>query len=67
MRLGKPADLFLPTKIVTVLTFLYTGRKKSLFLCTFEMCKKNIELGVKKYRLLIFNLVPMDEGYCVSS
>ena len=37
MRLGKPADLFLPTKIVTVLTFLYTGRKKSLFLCTFAL------------------------------
>ena len=45
MRLGKPADLFLPTKIVTVLTFLYTGRKKSLFLCTFAVILYNTEMS----------------------
>ncbi|MDD6778211.1 MAG: hypothetical protein PUD91_04155, partial [Bacteroidales bacterium] len=32
LRLGKPADLFFTTKIVSVLIFfLFTGRKKSLF------------------------------------
>lgn len=35
MRMGKPYDLVFTTKIVAVLTFLFTGRKKSVFLYTF--------------------------------
>ena len=40
MRMGKPYDLVFTTKIVAVLTFLFTGRKKSVFLYTFvfKMC-----------------------------
>ena len=33
--MGKPYDLVFTTKIVAVLTFLFTGRKKSVFLYTF--------------------------------
>ena len=36
MRMGKPYDLVFTTKIVAVLTFLFTGRKKSVFLYTFD-------------------------------
>jgi len=37
MRMGKPYDLVFTTKIVAVLTFLFTGRKKSVFLYTFAI------------------------------
>ena len=39
MRLGKPQDLFLPTKIVAVFTFLCTGRKNRGFLYIFAANK----------------------------
>ena len=39
MRMGKPYDLVFTTKIVAVLTFLFTGRKKSVFLYTFALSK----------------------------
>lgn len=32
---GQPTDLIFPVKIVAVVTFFYTGRKKSLFLYNF--------------------------------
>jgi len=40
--MGKPYDLVFTTKIVAVLTFLFTGRKKSVFLYTFA---KRIKIG----------------------
>lgn len=39
MRMGKPCDLVFTTKIVAVLTFLSTGRKKSVFLYTFALLR----------------------------
>ena len=35
MRTGTPCDLVFTTKIVTIFTFLSTGRKKICFLYTF--------------------------------
>ena len=34
MRMGKPCDLVFTTKIIAGLTFLFTGRKKTVFYIT---------------------------------
>ena len=50
MRMGKPYDLVFTTKIVAVLTFLFTGRKKSVFLYTFVYCY----VGALLYNSVVF-------------
>lgn len=54
MRMGKTYDLVFTTKIVAVLTFLSTGRKKYVFLYTFAMWKEKLGgylIDVSKYVL----------------
>ena len=48
MRRGKPYDLVFTTKIVAVLTFLFTGRKKSVFLYNFALTNQVAHNGMYK-------------------
>ena len=63
MRMGKPYDLVFTTKIVAVLTFLFTGRKKSVFLYTFVIFAQSslFELmsGIKDLDILLSNMEPV--------
>ena len=72
MRMGKPYDLVFTTKIVAVLTFLFTGRKKSVFLYTFVIFAQSslFELmsGIKDLDILLSNMEPvLDKRDFVSS
>lgn len=58
MRMGKPYDLVFTTKIVAVLTFLFTGRKKSVFLYTFVNQQQSISM--KQYHDLLQHI--LDHG-----
>ena len=53
MRMGKPYDLVFTTKIVAVLTFLFTGRKKSVFLYTFALKESFFDRGKRKQNIVI--------------
>lgn len=44
--MGKTYDLVFTTKIVAVLTFLSTGRKKSVFLYTFAMSSPKTHINI---------------------
>ena len=48
MRIGKTYDLVFTTKIVAVLTFLFTGRKKSVFLYNFALTNQVAHNGMYK-------------------
>jgi hypothetical protein len=57
--MGKPYDLVFTTKIVAVLTFLFTGRKKSVFLYTFvTSLKRNLMKNLTLYMLFLLLLFP---------
>ena len=48
MRMGKTYDLVFTTKKVAVLTFLFTGRKKSVFLYNFALTNQVAHNGMYK-------------------
>ena len=65
MRMGKPYDLVFTTKIVAVLTFLFTGRKKSVFLYTFVILE--LGLGMLFLKLLDKLLLLLYILYCLDT